>query len=316
MTTTPRPDSAFPSRRRVEGYLLALLAGTIWGTTGPLSTALYAAGAEVTDVGFWRIAVATGGFLLYGVARPDLFRIDGRGLLFVAFGGGALVAGFEVAYQVGIAGAGVASAVALLYIAPVLVVLLASPLLGERLTPLRLLLAALVMAGAALTVLGARGAAVDVTAGGVAGGLTAAVCFAGSTLLARWAVPLYGVVRVLFLTLAGGTLLLAAVLPLSGLAPGPPASPAAWGYLAALGGGTVLANFAFFGGIARIDAAPASVAATVEPVVGALLALLLFGQSLTIGGWLGLGLVVFGVAAGYAAEAQPAERPRPTGSGG
>lgn len=315
MTTPSRQGSGFPSRRRrVAGYLLALAAGIIWGTTGPLSTALYAAGAEVTDVGFWRIAVATAGFLLYGLARPEMFRLDRRALLFVALGGGALVAGFEVAYQVGIAGAGVASAVALLYIAPVLVVFLARALLGERLTPLRMVLAALVMTGAALTVLGARGAAVDVTAGGVAGGLTAAGCFAGSTLLARWAVPRYGAVRVLFLTLAGGTVLLAAVLPWFGLAPGAPASPAAWGYIAALGGGTVLANFAFFGGIARIDAAPASVAATVEPVVGTLLALLLFGQSLTPGGWLGLGLVVFGVAAGYAAEARPGERRGATGS--
>ena len=70
-----------------------------------------------------------------------MFRVDRRGLVLVGLGGGALVALFEVAYQYGIAGAGVAGAAALLYTAPVLVALLARPLLGEALTPLRLLLA-------------------------------------------------------------------------------------------------------------------------------------------------------------------------------
>jgi drug/metabolite transporter (DMT)-like permease len=45
------------------------------------------------------------------------------------------------------------------------------------------------------------------------------------------------------------------------------------------------------------------VAASVEPVVGALLALLLFQQRLTPSGWFGLLLVVAGVAGGYLREA-------------
>jgi drug/metabolite transporter, DME family len=300
----PRLTHVKTTRGRVVGYLLAILAGTIWGTTGPLSTALYAEGTAITDVGFWRILVASAGFLLYGLARPGLFGVDRRALWLVGLGGGALVGGFEIAFPTAISGAGVASAVALLYVAPVLVALLAWPLLGERLTAVRLLLAAGVMLGAGLTVLGAVGADMAVSRAGVIGGLISAACFAGSTLLARWAVPRYGAVRTLFLTLAGGTLLLAVVLPLAGRTPAPPGGAAAWTYVLALGGGTVLANFAFFAGIRRIDAAPASVAATVEPVVGALLALLLFGQALTALGWLGLALVVGGVAGGYLREAE------------
>jgi drug/metabolite transporter (DMT)-like permease len=302
----PPSPAGTPSapRQRLTGYLLALTAGALWGTTGPLSTALYAEGAEVTDVGFWRILLASIGFLLYGVMRPTIFRVDRRGLLLVALGGGALFALFEVAFQVAIAGAGVASAVALLYTAPVLVALLAVPLLSERLTLPRLLLAVVVMVGAAFTVMGAQGADVGVSTAGVTGGLLSAIAFAGSTLLARWAVPRYGAIRVLFLQLAGGTIILAVTLPLSGHAPLPPTTGAAWLYILALGGGTVLANFAFFGGVRRIDAAPASVAATSEPVVGALLALLLFGQGLTLLGWVGLALVVTGVAGGYLREAE------------
>ena len=78
-----------------------------------------------------------------------------------------------------------------------------------------------------------------------------------------------------------------------------------WIYIAALVLGPVLgANVLFFAGVRRIDAAPTAVAATIEPVVGALLALLLFDQHLSGLGWLGLAMVVCGVAGGYLEEAQ------------
>jgi len=292
---------------RLAGYLFALTAGSLWGTTGPLSTRLYAEGAALTGIGFWRIVIGGAGLALYAlVADRGMFRIDRRGLLVVGVGGGALVALFEVAYQFGIAGAGVAGAAALLYTAPVIVAVLAVPILGERLTSLRLALAVVVMAGATLTVTG--GSHAGGTAGqtgasiaqGVAGGVLAALSYAGTTLLARYAVPRYGALRVLFFEIIGGTLVLGAVLPLAGHAPVPPPTPGAWAYTLALTVATVLlANFAFFAAARRIEAAPVSVAATIEPVVGALLALLLLGQQLTSIGWIGLAMVAGGVAAGY-----------------
>jgi DME family drug/metabolite transporter len=306
MTTPAAGRSA-----RLAGYLFALAAGALWGTTGPLSTRLYAEGAALTGIGFWRILIGGAGLALYAVvADRGMFRIDRRGLLVVGGGGGALVALFEVAYQFGIAGAGVAGAAALLYTAPVIVAVLAVPILGERLTSLRLALAVVVMAGAALTVTG--GSHAGGTAGptgaslaqGVAGGVLSALSFAGTTLLARYAVPRYGALRMLFYEILGGTLVLAVVLTLTGHAPVPPPTAGAWVYTLALTLATVLlANFAFFAAARRIEAAPVSVAATIEPVVGALLALLLLGQQLTAIGWLGLAMVVTGVAAGYWREA-------------
>ena len=94
-------------RLHIAGYVFGIGAGAVWGTTGPLSTALYGEGAAITGIGFWRIALATMGFLLYGLFRPGFFRVDRRGLVIVAGVGGAFVALFEVAYQFGIAGAGV-----------------------------------------------------------------------------------------------------------------------------------------------------------------------------------------------------------------
>jgi DME family drug/metabolite transporter len=297
--------------RRLAGYAFGLCAGAIWGTTGPLSTALYAEGAQLTAVGFWRIFLATIGFVVYGLLARDLFRIDRRGLLLVGLVGGALVALFEVAFQFGIAGIGVAPAVALLYIAPVAVAFLAHAVLGEALTPVRILLAIVVMVGVALTVngtvAGAAGEAATSSAtrlAGVIGGLLAAASYAGTTILARFAVPRYGIVKMLFFELVGGTLILALLLPLLGHAPVPPTTAAAWIYVAALGIGAVLAaNFFFFAAVKRIDAAPTAVAASIEPLVGALLALMLFDQQLRWFGWLGLALVIAGVGGGVKEEA-------------
>lgn len=301
MTSTSRPT-------RLAGYVCALGAGSIWGTTGPLSTLLAAQGAPITGIGFWRLVVGLLGLSAFGLIRPDLFRVDRRGWLVIGLGGGVLVALFEVAYQYAISGAGVAGAAALLYTAPVLVALLARPLLGERVTRIRLVLAAAVMVGAALTVRGGSNegsvAATGLTAG-VLGGALAALSYAGTTLLARFAVPRYGPARVLLLEILGGIVVLGLVLPLTGHAPVLPATTSAWVYVSVLAAGTVLvANVLFFNAAQRIDAAPTAVAATIEPVVAALLALALFDQRLTGSGWLGLALVVGGVAGGYVEEAR------------
>ncbi len=306
----------------LAGFLFALAAGALWGTTGPLSTALYAEGTRLTDVGFWRVLVAVLGFLVYGMARPSLFRVDRRGLLLVLGLGGLLVAIFEVAFQYALAGVGVASAVALLYTAPVIVAVLARFLLREALTPARLAMAIIVMVGVGLTV---HGAIVDdtvqVAAGGrgqlvgIIGGLLAALSYAGTTILARSAVPRYGAVRFLFLELVGGTLILALFLPATGHVPQPPPSVAGWVYIMALGAGAVLAaNFCFFAAVRRIDAAPTAVAASIEPVVGTLLALALFDQRLTGTGWLGLVMVVAGVGGGYLIESVAQRLPGRAGS--
>ena len=220
--TTPQPTVR---ATRLAGYLFALGAGAVWGTTGPLSTALYRAGEAITGIGFWRLVVGLVGFIVYGLFRPQLFRIDRTAWLLVGLGGGTLVALFEVAYQFGIAGTGVAGAAALLYIAPVLVAILAKPILGEPLTALRVALALVVMAGAALTVQGgshgAGAAAIPLPSliEGVAGGLLAMLSYAGTTLLARYAVPRYGALQVLFLEIVGGVVVLGIVLPLAGHAP-------------------------------------------------------------------------------------------------
>jgi len=293
--------------KRVVGYLLALVAGATWGTTGPLSTGLYDL-MPATSIGFWRVLIGTIALAVWGlIFRRELYRTDRQGWLLVGLGGGALVALFEIAYQFAIAGVGVAGAAALLYTAPVMVAVLARFILKEELSATRIALALIVMAGVALTVTGGSNTGAEAArmgiGAGIAGGLLAALSYALTTLMARYAAPRYGVVKVLFLEAIGGVVLIWIALSIWGRPPAWPPSAPAWRGLMGLAAGSVIAaNIFFFGAVQRIEAAPASVAATIEPVVGALLALTLFGQRLTLLGWIGLAMVVGGVAAGYVTE--------------
>src|SRR5213596_3230109 len=259
---TASAPQAPPRASRLAGYLLALAAGATWGTTGPLSTGLYAL-MPATSIGFWRVLIGTVVLVVWGLLfRRDLFRADARGWLLVGLGGGALVALFEIAYQFAIAGAGVAGAAAMLYTAPVIVAVLARVILKEALTPLRVALALIVMAGVALTVTGGSNAGAEAArtgiAAGIAGGLLSALSYAFTTLMARYAVPRYGVVKVLFLEAVGGVLITGVALTIWGRTPTVPPSAEAWRGLLGLAAGSVLAaNFLFFAAVKRIEAAPA-----------------------------------------------------------
>ena len=105
-----------------------------------------------------------------------------------------------------------AGAAALLYLAPVVVAVLGRLVLGEALTPLRMLFAVVVMVGTMMTVNGGKLGAVLVGGPthlvGVLAGLLAMLSYAGTTLLARWSVPRYGSIRSLFLVLFGGVVMM------------------------------------------------------------------------------------------------------------
>src|SRR5687768_11701788 len=223
-TRLPNPSQ----RTRIIGYACGLGAGAIWGTTGPLSTALYAEGAAISAVGFWRLLLAVLGLTIYGFFARDLFRIDRRGLLLIMVLGGAL---FEVPFQYAIAGLGVAPAVALLYTAPVTVAIAGHFILREKLTPLRIALAVGVMIGVWLTVNGEAHDQSQPTASrlaGIVGGLIAAGSYAATAILARYIVPRYGSKKMLYWELLGGLIFLAILLPIFGRTPAAPLNVAAW----------------------------------------------------------------------------------------
>ncbi len=279
------------------GYLEALCAACLWGSSGIFSVHLFRMGVPPESVALLRSVV--GALVLvavFGVARPESLRVNRRGLLVLGLGGGIAVGVFQLAYQLSTDAVGVPTTVALMYVASALVVAAAGPLLGEWPTRTRVALAAVTLVGVWLSVAGADqvGAAFGV-AGLLWGGL-AGLSYAAYTLLGRFTGPRYGVVPTVTYSTIGGCIMLAGiVLPARGgivL----PATPSSWALVVVFGVVTIaLAQFLFFDALSRIEASRASLATPMEPVVAAILATLLLDQGLRTMGWLGIALVVAGV---------------------
>jgi len=70
-----------------------------------------------------------------------------------------------------------------------------------------------------------------------------------------------------------------------------------WGLLLFLGVvPTALAYSLFLNGARSVPASVASIAALIDPVTAAVLAALLFGESLSLEGWVGAGLLLASIA--------------------
>lgn len=292
MSGRPSPRGAW------LGYAEAVCAAALWGSSGIFSVHLFRMGVPPSSIALLRPVLGLA-FLLpvLALTRPQALRVERRGLVVLVSVGGVSMGLFQMAYQLSIDAVGVPSTVALLYLAPALVVAVSGPLLQERPTRMRVALAAIVTVGVWLSVLGADEVEAVFGSRGVGWGILAALCYTGYLLLGRIASPRWGSVPTMVYSTTAAVAFLSVVLP---FLPGTvvlPSTAAAWGLLAAFGLLTVAgAQFLFFDALGRIEASGVAVSTTAEPLVAALLATSLLGQGLDPIGWIGLFLLVLGVA--------------------
>lgn len=302
-----------PSRgeRPTTGYLEVLAAASLWGSSGIFSVALFRRGLDPAGLALLRATVGLA-FLVVGAwwLRPSAFRVPARGVAWIAGVGGLTTAVFQVAYQMSTEAMGVPATVALLYLAPAVVLATAGPLLGEPPTRRQVVLAAVSVLGVWLTVVGARDASLHLTPRGLVWGFIAMASYAGYTLMGRYAAPRWGSVATVLHATWAACLILAVVVPLAWGRPSVPGDATGWGLLVVYGLLTIaVASFLFYDALGRVPASHVSILATAEPVVAALLATLLVDQGLAPVGWVGLVLVVGGVAGASALRPRPV-RPR------
>jgi len=285
--------------RRALGYAEALAAAVLWGSSGIFSVHLFALGVPPQSLAILRPLLGLGflAVVLVVVQGPGALRTSARGALVLGLGGGIVIGIFQVAYQMSIDAVGVPSSVALVYLAPAIVVAVSGPLLGEWPSPRRVVLATLTLGGVWLTVLGADTVTPAFGGAGVGWGVLAGMSYAGYTVFGRHAAPRYGSGPTVLYSTIGAVALLAVALPLVSDGVVLPTSGRAWGLLATFALVTVAgAQFLFFDALGRIEAGRAAITSAAEPVVAALLATWLLSQGLEPLGWLGVGLVVAGVA--------------------
>ena len=283
-------------RGRGLGYFEALAAASLWGSPGIFAVNLFRMGVPPESLALLRPLVGVGFLIAYLLlTSPETLRIDARGILIVGGGGGAATGLFQLAYQLSTDAVGVPTTVALLYLAPAVVVAAAGPLLREWPTPTRVALVALTLTGVWLSVLGAADVSATFGTTGLIWGVLAGVSYGVYTLFGRFAAPRFGSARTVLYSTIGSCVMLAIAVPMmSGPVVLPP-SPRAWLLLLVFGLTIAVAHFLFFDALARVEASRASIATSIEPVVAAVLATLVLSQGLSPIGWLGIALVVAGV---------------------
>ncbi|MGS2804930.1 EamA family transporter [Nocardia sp. MW-W600-9] len=292
------PDSG--GAGRVSRTAITALAPAAWGTTYVVTTELLPPGhplfagllralpaglialalTRILPRGLWWAKVAVLGVLTIGVPFPLLF------LAAEHLPGG--VAATLAAAQ------------------PLVVAVLALPVLGERPSARRLVWGAIGVAGVGLVVLGPS-AVLDVA--GVAAGLASAASMAlGLTLTKRWGRPPgAGPVAVAGWQLTAGGLIL---LPVTVLVEGAPPTidgPAALGYLWLGLCGGLLAYIVWFRGLGSLPVTSVAVLLLLSPLVAAVLGAVLLGQWLGPVQLLGFGLALSAIVAGQLPD-QPITR--------
>ena len=139
-----RGTGATRGRALTVGYLKVAGAAVLWGSSGIFADALVANGMPPESIALLR-AVVGGAALLLGATlfRREALLLDWRGFLLLAGVGGVAAALFQIAYLMSLATTGVPTTVALLYLAPAIVLAAAGPLLGEWPGPGQIALGAL-----------------------------------------------------------------------------------------------------------------------------------------------------------------------------
>jgi drug/metabolite transporter (DMT)-like permease len=252
-------------------------------------------GFSALTLAFWRdLSTALCLLLVLAFLRRDLLRVERRDLPWLAALGAVGVGTFHVLWNLSILHIGYAAATILLYSSPAFVTLVAWLFWREPLTRFKVLAIVLTLCGCVLVAGKEELAGVELTAGGLILGLSAALAYGGFSLFGRQVARRYSPWTVLAYGFGFGALVL---LPFQFFTPSPwPVPTSSWIWFAAL---VILATIvpfaAYLAGLKRLPVSVASILAASEVAFGALVGYLFFGERLQGWQFVGAGLVVAGV---------------------
>jgi drug/metabolite transporter, DME family len=282
------PERAGPNRGELGGLALVAIAAILWGLLGPIARIALREGVAPLELGFWRAAI--GGSLCLGLAlarrsappeRRDVAGVIGFGVVCVAL--------FYASYFFAVETGGAALAAILLYTAPAWVAIGAYLWLGERLSAGRMGAIALTLAGvAAVSASGGDLAARSLA--GIGWGLVAGLSYALYYLVGRRYFRRYGALTVLAVALPVGALVLLPLVEFS------QKSTAAWLTILFIAAVPTFAAYLIYGaGVVRASPTRAATTAAIEPLVAAVVAFAMWGERLTLAGYVGGALILTGV---------------------
>jgi len=282
----------------IQGALLIALAALLWATTGIVAKFLFT-GTELQAItlGFLRLAVALPFF--WALMRREQRRLAAahpgqnvagsslRSLGFRALLPLAALGLFQAFYQgsyllaVDLTGAGIATLIALC-LPPVMVAILAAPLLGEKPNLMTVVAALAAIAGTGMLVVSDVGTAGSLRLAGILMALLAAAVYTGFTLTSRYnsaGTPVFTTAFMCFATAA--LLLLPAVIFSDGFEGLATLELKHWLMVIYIGVvPTCIGYVSFFSGMKTTPATLSSIIVTLEPLFVALLAWIILGEVL------------------------------------
>jgi len=284
--------------RSARGYGLVIGAASTWATLGLFYKVLSGTyGLALLTVVTFRAGLA---FLLLlvalGLGRRDWLRIDWRDLPFFALFGLVGVAFFYIVYAYAINLAGMAVAAVLMYTAPAWVVVLSWRLFAEQVDGRKIVALLLTLTGCLLIVGAYDLAHVRLNLAGIVLSLASGLTYGLYIIFNKYALRKYSPWTVLVYAIGIGSGLLLFTQSPATLASAL-ASPAEIGWLLAMAiVPTLGGNLLFVSGLRHLPAGVASIVATLEPVMAALLAFLVLGERLQplqlVGGVMVVGAVM------------------------
>ncbi|MEG1988698.1 MAG: EamA family transporter [Oscillibacter sp.] len=293
-TTEQQPQAAATPEKRGSAYACILAAAALWGIIGLWNRNLMAGGFSP-----WSIVVVRnlGGLLLllviFGIKDRSVFRIRREHLKYFFGTGIVSVLLFTVCYFSCQEICSLAVASILLYTAPAIVVLLSAVLWREPITKKKVAALLLTLLGCAC-VTGIFTGNVSVTLRGILLGLGAGFFYALYSIFGRYALAHYGPMTVTVWTFVFcGIASLAFIRPAELAALAEPKMLLASVGLVALS--TVAPYILYTKGLSRVESGKASIIASVEPVVAALIGVAVFGEPMGILTAAGIVCVLAGV---------------------
>ena len=270
-------------------YLYVILAAACWGVIGLFNRILGELGVGVLQ----RVTVRNFGALLvltavFALVRRDVFRVKLRHLPLFLGSGIVSVLGLSIVYfqcqmECSLAVAGI-----LLYLAPSFVVLMGAALWKAPVTRHKVFALVLALVGCGL-VSGLMGGEVTASPRGLLLGVASGFCYATYTVFSHYALRHYDSLTMTYWTFVFAGLGSLAFWDTAAITA---ALSDGRGIVGALGLAviaTALPYLLYTRGLEGVESGKASIIANVEPVVGALVGVFVFGETLNL--WVILGII-------------------------
>lgn len=270
-------------------YLYVILAAACWGVIGLFNRILGELGVDVLQ----RVTIRNFGALLvltavFAVIRRDVFRVKLRHLPLFLGSGIVSVLGLSIVYfqcqmECSLAVAGI-----LLYLAPSFVVLMSAALWKAPITRRKVAALVLALVGCGL-VSGLVGGEVTASPRGLLLGLASGFCYATYTIFSHYALRHYDSLTMTYWTFVFAGLGSLAFWDTAAITAALADGRGIAGALGLAVIATALPYLLYTKGLEGVESGKASIIANVEPVVGALVGVFVFGETLSL--WVILGIV-------------------------